>query len=432
MGGSPRGDVQSLVILNPIMIVCCGIALLTLRQEHCRDNKWLLAAFGAVFLLLSLYLVPLPMQFEQNSSSTGEIANLWAQADLAITPHMLAMVPSALRQSLFFLFAPLAVILFALQLGRDDLRRTIPLLVIIGTISGILGVLQLAGSATGVLYFYDITNNASAVGLFANRNHAAVFLACLFPLLAIFAAKSQATRRDNGKTLQLVVIAIAVLLVPLILVTGSRSGLITAIVGIGGGVALYFSHAPAVKGVKISKSLASILGVAVLFCLVFATIYFSRAEAIDRIFADTGAANSRADYWSSGFALFWQYFPLGFGPGAFVPVFQMEEPVALLSSAYLNRLHNDWLETAIAFGLPGFLLILCATAYFMWRFFVLWFRMDGRRTAVASGRMASVIIIILGIASISDYPLRTPAMMGFFALVLVWFSDARRDSAVYP
>jgi hypothetical protein len=40
--------------------------------------------------------------------------------------------------------------------------------------------------------------------------------------------------------------------------------------------------------------------------------------------------------------------------------------------------------------------------------------------------MASIVIAILGIASLSDYPLRTPAMAGFAALVLVWFAHARQ------
>ena len=50
--------------------------------------------------------------------------------------------------------------------------------------------------------------------------------------------------------------------------------------------------------------------------------------------------------------------------------------------------------------------------------------MDNQRWAVALGRMASIVIAILALASVSDYPLRTPAMAGFGALVLVWFAHA--------
>jgi hypothetical protein len=99
----------------------------------------------------------------------------------------------------------------------------------------------------------------------------------------------------------------------------------------------------------------------------------------------------------------------------------------LLRGTYLNRLHNDWLETGVTFGVPGVVLMLSAVLYYVWRSFVLWFRMDGARSAVALGRMASIIFAILGIASLSDYPVRTPAVLGFVALVLIWFLEAGRE-----
>jgi hypothetical protein len=69
--------------------------------------------------------------------------------------------------------------------------------------------------------------------------------------------------------------------------------------------------------------------------------------------------------------------------------------------------------------------MLTVAGYYLRRSFVLWTRMDGTQSAVALGRMASVVIAILGIASLSDYPMRTPAMAGFAALVLIWFAHAR-------
>src|SRR3546814_18783044 len=54
--------------------------------------------------------------------------------------------------------------------------------------SGGLGLAQVIGPRDGPLYLYEITNNGSAVGLFANRNHQAALLACLFPMLAVYAS----------------------------------------------------------------------------------------------------------------------------------------------------------------------------------------------------------------------------------------------------
>ena len=423
-GGSSRGDVQSLAILNPAMIICCGAALLTLRRGHWVERKRLAGFAGFVFLLGLLYTVPLPMRLEGYSQGLSNVADIRAAANVSGLPQTFAIAPQSALQSVFFLFAPLAVILFAVQLGRDDLRLTLPLLITVGGISGIVGVLQLAGGASGPLYFYNTTNNGSAVGLFANRNHAAVFLACLFPMLVIFGERSHGTPRDGRNTRQLAATAIAIVLIPLILVTGSRSGMLAAIIGMMGGVLLHISTGPTHRRSKTGRPLVPVLAVAVVACLVFATIYFSRAEAIERIFAENGTANDRADFWTSGVALFWQYFPFGFGPGSFVPAFQVDEPITLLDGSYLNRLHNDWLEVGLTLGLPGVLLMIGGVLFYFWRTFHLWLRCGGARTSVALGRMASVVIAILAVASLSDYPLRTPAMMGFAALICLWFVGA--------
>jgi hypothetical protein len=101
------------------------------------------------------------------------------------------MEPSATWQPLFF-------------------RLFVLLLIAAGAISGIKGVLQLSGSASGALYFYQIKKNGSTVGLLANPNQAIIFLACLFPMLALFAAKSKGTQRRRN-TPQLIAIAIAII-----------------------------------------------------------------------------------------------------------------------------------------------------------------------------------------------------------------------------
>jgi O-antigen ligase len=428
MGGSSRADVQSLAFLQPAMILCCGAALMTLKLEHCHNKKWILASIGLIFLLLLLYLVPLPEKFENISPGAANVSAVLATADVSNGPRMFAITPAAIWDTLFFLFGPLAVFLFAIQLNRDDLLLTLPIIIFAVTVSGVIGLLQIVGSADGPLYFYRITNTGNAVGLFANRNHAAVLLACLFPMLAVFAARSHPTRRGGRNTRQMIAIAIAITLVPLILVTGSRSGMLTAVLGLAGGAFLHTkisSNGRADRGRLLKPSLAAVA----LLGLIFVTIYFSRAEAIARFFDVPRVANDRALFWASSLEMFWQYFPFGFGPGSFAAAFKQEEPLTLLGGTYLNRLHNDWLETGLTFGAPGVLLMLFGGIYYVRRSFLLWFRMNGARSAVAIGRMASIIIAMLGIASISDYPLRTPAMMGYAALVLLWFAHARRETA---
>ncbi len=430
MGGSSRSDVQSLAILNPLMVLCCGAAMFMLGRERLQEKKSLIASFVLIFILTGLYLTPMPQEITGFSRGADDFAQIREAVGVTDTSQLLAISPSIALQSLFFLFGPMAVLLFAIQLNRDELRLTLPIIIVAGAACGIIGVLQVVGGADGPFYFYRITNYGSAVGLFANRNHAAVFLACQFPILALFAVMHPVNTRRTNKALKPITIAIAAILVPLILITGSRSGLLTAIVALLGGALLYASTNHPNRETKNRPFMAPLLAIAFVSCLVLITIFVARAEAIDRIFEDTNDGNSRVDYWASSLNLFWHYFPFGSGPGSFVSAFQKNEPVTLLGRLYLNRLHNDWLETGLTFGLAGIFLMLGGILYYLRRSFLLWFRMDGARSAVSRGRMASIIFAILGIASLSDYPLRTPAMMGFAALVLLWFAEARREPKV--
>jgi O-antigen ligase len=170
-----------------------------------------------------------------------------------------------------------------------------------------------------------------------------------------------------------------------------------------------------------------IIGCIAVVSLTFLTYRLSRAEAIERLFAGASGEDSRTDFWVVSIDLIWKYFPWGSGSGSFVEAFQIVEPARLLDATYLNRAHNDWVETAVTFGLPGIVALAAAAITFAVRSYRLWRCSDGSRRAIAYGRLASVMIAIIAIASATDYPLRTPTMMGVFAICILWLSEAGRE-----
>ena len=424
MGGSSRNDVQSLTVLYPAAILACGAALLTINSGHCHQHRWLLAGTVGLFGLILLYLTPLPISMPNLSQGHLDLAIVRGVTGTLSSQDTFTIALADTWEPVFFLSAPLAVILFGIQLDYSDLRLTVPLVIAIGVVSGLIAILQTTGAPDGPMYFYRITNTGGAVGFFANRNHAAVFLACLFPMLVFAATRSNSTQQFLRNPWHLASMAIAVFLVPLVLVTGSRSGIVTAIIGLAGALFLYLSLGKSDRRSKVAKAPHLLIAAMAVICLAAVTAYFSRAEAIDRLFFEGETLDYRTDYWVSSLPMFMHYYPFGFGPGSFVVAFQNAEPTFLLSGAHLNRLHNDWLEIVLTYGIPGIFAILAGCACYVRRTYVLWMRMDGARSAVAMGRMASVVIVIMAIASISDYPLRTPAMAGLAALVLVWFVHA--------
>lgn len=340
----------------------------------------------------------------------------------------LTLTPMNGWHALLSLFVPITVILLGVQLNRDDLFRLLPLVIALATLSGLIGLLQVIGDPQGPLYFYRITNDGSAVGVFANRNHAAILLTCLFPMLAVYVV----TLRGNLDALrlrQLIAAAIAVVLVPLILVTGSRSGLVSGAVGLVMAVLLYRSASDR-KSRRGNFEQSKVLSIIVAFGaigLALLTYFLSRAEAIERLLNQIGEENGRTDFWKVSATLFWKYFPWGSGSGSFVEAFQIAEPPPLLGVSYVNHAHNDWVETAVTFGVPGLITILLAVIAYSIRSYRLWRKADDGNRAVAFGRLGSVIIAMLAIASGSDYPLRTPIMMGLFAICALWLIEEGRE-----
>src|SRR5690606_39579797 len=88
-------------------------------------------------------------------------------------------------------------VLFRSYLNLDGPRRkqAVAVMIILACVSALWAASQLTGSARGPLYIYNITNNGSAVGLFANRNLPAVFLAAAIAMLGWYAASQAVTAR---------------------------------------------------------------------------------------------------------------------------------------------------------------------------------------------------------------------------------------------
>lgn len=428
-GGASRTDIESLVILRPLSVILCALGWITLRREHLEGRGLLFGWVGAIFVLTLLHLIPLPPAIWQSLGAREDLVDVEKMSGLADIWRPLTLAPIDGWHAFVSLFVPLGVILLGVQLTRNELFGLLPVVMCLATLSGLLGLLQVIGDPKGSLYFYALTNNGSAVGLFANRNHAATLLALLFPLLAIFAS-SGSDQADSMRMRRMIAPAIAIVLVPLILVTGSRSGLVSAVIGLVAAAVLYRqpSNACNSRPEKLGrfKAFAILAGVGVT-SIAFLTYFFARAEAIERLLIKSSGVDDRTDFWTVSIDLLVKHLSWGSGSGSFVYAYRVAEPTRLLDTTYLNHAHNDWVETAVTFGLPGVIGVLVVFITYGIRSYRLWRNTDGSKRAIAFGRLASVMIAIIAIASFSDYPLRAPTMMGLFAICALWLTETTRD-----
>lgn len=433
IGGGSRSDIQSLVLLRPMAVLACALAILTLRREHLQARKALLALAAATFLLVGAQLIPLPPEIWSQLPGRELVRRIDVAAGLDDIWRPLTLSPTGTRNALFSLFVPLAVLLLGIQLSRTQLTRIALAVLAIGLLSGILGLLQSIGPTQGPLYFYRITNYGAAVGLFSNRNHQAMFLATLFPLLALYA--SQAARSPDHARFKLwVALAAGLFLVPLLLVTGSRAGLVLGVMAIIASLKLY--SPPPVSGVdrrrhkpRSSGLLWLGIGGGVVALGLLGTL-MSRAEALQRIANDDVGEDLRFQVWGPIAELTGRNFPAGAGFGSFPYIYQVQESYELLIPNYLNHAHNDWLEVALEGGLPGLTLAALAGILFV----VAAFRLFRDRQMPAADRQlaltGALIIVIFAAGSVVDYPLRTPSIACVAILAALWMTNGCAQNAI--
>ena len=114
------------------------------------------------------------------------------------------------------------------------------------------------------------------------------------------------------------------------------------------------------------------------------------------------------------------YFPFGAGVGSFDPIFRMNEPHALLKLTYFNHAHNDFLEIVLDAGAPGLLVLTAAFGWWGWASMRAWGPDSGRRHILP--RLGSAILFLVVVASIFDYPARTPTIMAMMVIAAMWLA----------
>ena len=416
-GGASRADEPRQIIVRLAAIAALAASLWPLQKPPVeRARGWLWAALLAYIVVL-LQLVPMPGTWWAALPGHAVYADI-VRASGTASWRPLSLTPDLTLNSLFALLPATAAVLACLYL--DAKARTQLWLWLIGAalLSACLGFLQL-GAGGSALRFYRETSADSAVGVFANRNHQAAFLACALPPLGAIVGLRV---REHGRSSPLAIGALAAALLILgDLATASRAGLALGLAGSTG--AIWAFNASGARTVEIPRRyrlLALLAGAATLLLCALAA---SHLGVLDRLGHTDPAAESRVQMLEPLFHTGAAFFPFGSGFGSFETVYRQFEPDALLSTIYMNQAHNEPLQLAIEGGLPALVLL----ALFLW-----WWAATAQRVLRAdlpSSRrplaLAAVTVSALLMAeSLIDYPLRTPLLAALFGLACVEMARA--------
>lgn len=428
--GGARDDLLSLLVWRPISMVVLALALAIGWREAWLNGRALLALALSVVGLTALHLVPLPPAVWTALPGRDILVSIYRDAGMALPWQPLSVAQARTWNALFSLAAPVAALVLVLTLDANSQRKLMLALIALGFVSGIIGMLQALGPAQGMLYFYRITNNGVSVGLFANRNHQAAFLAVMFPLIAanlsLFTGKPEQLFFHRA-----IAIAGGVLLVPLILMTGSRAGLVLGVAGIASAWWVFQSPVARVRSAeRKTDNRKRLIG----FCLagvllVFSIIVALRTPALQRLVETDPADELRFSALPIIVQAIGRFFPFGSGAGTFVEVYQIFEPNKFINPSYFNHAHNDFAELLLTTGLPGVALIFWA-GFLGLASLVSLFRSRGLKPgergfqAQVMGRAGFSIVAMLALYSAADYPLRVPSLMLLVAVAAAWCSVA--------
>ena len=409
-GGSSWSDEPHLILLRPLAFVVAAIGLWSLRLQHIRQfwAVWLIFVLAA--LLTASHLVPLPYDVWSNLPGRQVIVDIDKAVGLGKISRPMSMSPDETLNALLSLSVPLAVLVLASQFDGLRQRRALGVVLLLSFTSAAAGLLQATGAD---IVHYSRQATQDVAGLFVNRNHQAALLGLIFPMAAVAISAGVGVGLPR-KIEAFAGASMCLVAVPLVLVTGSRTGLLVA--GLSLVLVFAFGLLPLARvairpWVRYSAAFASV------GALVWATIWASRDVAFMRLEDQT--EDLRWPVWQSIVDMLPQYLPWGTGVGSYVEAYRVLEPDNLLRPSFSNHAHNELLEILFTAGLPGAAIALLALVFLA---AAAWRGLRASGDAALFKSLGILVIILLAIASISDYPVRTPILSAVFVLAAIWAS----------
>ena len=419
-GGGSQGWSDAVVQLAALPLLAWALFKLTpSRLGSC--GQWAISLLFAILALPLLQLIPVPPLLWSGLPGRSEIATAFETAGMAPPWLPISLDPAATRLGLLSLLPATAIFLATLSLEQRSRRVLIVLIFIAVFVSVPLGIQQIWEGPDSPLRFYQITNRFRAVGFFANSNHNAAFLYSAIPFITAWAIALVVDQRRN-RTIGLV--SLAVLTVTIILgvaVTESRAGMALLLVAGLSGLLLAWRHNQGQSGRRLLRFAigGNVVALALAFQFGFvALMQRTEGQGIEDIRWPVARITSQAALANM---------PFGSGFGTFVPVYEKFAPRTMLADTYVNRAHNDWLELWLTGGAPAIILAIGFLAWFAVATFRLWRggQYGGPVLDLVLAQAASIVIVLLLLHSVVDYPLRIPALSVLFAIACAFLMPPR-------
>lgn len=412
-GGASRADVSGQVVCRFFAWIFLAALAFQANRISWRPFAPLFGLLGLAVLASACQLVPLPPSLWTELPGHSLLARAAEVSGQAQPWRPISIAPGATTNALASLVVPAAVLLLCANLSQLQHWRLAVLLLGFVFAGSLLALLQVSGAEVRI----PLINHApaSVSGNFANRNHFALFVASGCLLAAVIGAARHRVHRGFSIG--------ALLLLPFFLLVvfgvGSRAGLLLTALAMG--IALVVARKELRRRVdRLSKKVTIAVGLAAMSAIIaaiVASLYLGRATAVTRALELESSDDLRNRALPYVLDATQRYFPFGSGFGTFDPAYRIEEPYDLLDLTYFNHAHNDWLEVVMTGGAIGALILVLAVIWYVMSLRQLWKERGSSDLLPVAG---AGILILFMIASLFDYPARTPSGMAMLVIAAVW------------
>ena len=405
-GGAARQGLASDAIPELAALPLLAVALPRALPALARHAGALALVIGVVALPCA-QLIPLPPSVWSGLPGRAIVADVVAAIGAPPSWRPMSLIPSATWRALLSLLPAVAMFVAALSLDRRARGLLLRLVVLIGAASVVVALLQVLGGQQSAMYVFDVVNVGKGVGFFANSNHFGALQVALLPLTAVTLAELRP--RSPPFVIALIGGGVPALLLGLSL-SGSRSAVVLG--GLALAATLPLLLAPELARPRRPRFVALVPVLAIALPPLMAEV--GMPQILARFSEIDIAEDARWTVAASAFAGAASAFPFGMGVGTFPGAYPLHERVVDILPQFVNRAHDDALETLFEGGAMSGVLGL---GFIVWLSRATFHALAGdpivdRRQA----RAGALVMWLLLLHSLWDYPLRTIALETLFGL----------------
>jgi O-antigen ligase len=328
----------------------------------------------------------------------------------------ISIAPAATEYGWLAMLPPLACLLGVRILAPAQVARLLLAMAVFTGLEAVVALVQVAANGRSILGLPAAQGFGDAAGTFVNRDHFAALLAMMLPVIAGLLVYDLRRRRHAGSrhahaaanrvSQRMLLFASAVLILLCLLLTFSRAGIGTALVGL----ALSSVLLEPVRAGRYARWVVGglvVLGVA-LAALVAVAPLLEKFEPGELRLSGAGRLALSAATWRAAV----EFLPFGSGLSTFAVVFPRFQGEVF--GGYIDYAHNDYLQLFLEIGLAAPLVVALVLGAYALRMRELLRRRDGRsftllQVAAGIGLVPSLL------HGIFDFSLHMPANAMWFA-----------------